>query len=128
MSASNKVAIVTGAGSGIGKAVAVALLHEAGASRWPAAGANRCEQAIAAAGVDTGGALAVPTDVADPDVGARAVRTPTRERFGRLDLLFNNAGIGAPASVRGPDVRAVEERRRHQPDRRRSCARRRRSG
>jgi NAD(P)-dependent dehydrogenase (short-subunit alcohol dehydrogenase family) len=97
MSASNKVAVVTGAGTGIGKAVAVALLRHG----WRVALAGRrrepLEQAIRDAGVDAAGALAVPTDVADP-ASVRALFTATKERFGRVDLLFNNAGI----SVGGP--------------------------
>jgi NAD(P)-dependent dehydrogenase (short-subunit alcohol dehydrogenase family) len=97
MSASNKVAVVTGAGTGIGKAVAVALLRHG----WRVALAGRrrepLEQAIRDAGVDAAGALAVPTDVADP-ASVRALFAATKERFGRVDLLFNNAGI----SVGGP--------------------------
>ncbi len=97
MSASTKVAVVTGAGTGIGKAVAVALLRHG----WRVALAGRrrepLEQAIRDAGVDAVGALAVPTDVADP-ASVRALFAATRERFGRVDLLFNNAGI----SVGGP--------------------------
>jgi len=97
MSASNKVAVVTGAGTGIGKAVAVALLRHG----WRVALAGRrrepLEQAIRDAGADAAGALAVPTDVADP-ASVRALFAATKERFGRVDLLFNNAGIsvGAP--------------------------------
>ncbi len=95
MSTSSKVAVVTGAGTGIGKAVAVALLKDG--YRVALAGRRRepLELAIAEAAVPTGAALAVPTDVADPQsVGALFGRV--REVFGRLDLLFNNAGVGAP--------------------------------
>jgi len=89
-----KFALVTGAGSGIGRAVAVAL-HAAGyavalAGRRPA----ELEATAAMAG-DGGRMLPVPTDVSDPAaVGALFARV--REEFGRLDLLFNNAGTGAP--------------------------------
>jgi len=97
MSASNKVAVVTGAGTGIGKAVAVALLRHG----WEVALAGRrrepLEQAIRDAGGDAASALAAPTDVADP-VSVQALFTGTKQRFGRVDLLFNNAGI----SVGGP--------------------------
>ena len=97
MSASNKVAVVTGAGTGIGKAVAVALLRHG----WKVALAGRrrepLEQAIRDAGGDAASALAVPTDVADP-ASVQALFTAAKQRFGRLDLLFNNAGI----SVGGP--------------------------
>jgi len=97
MSASNKVAVVTGAGTGIGKAVAVALLRHG----WAVALAGRrrepLEQAIRDAGGDAASALAAPTDVADP-VSVQALFTGAKQRFGRIDLLFNNAGI----SVGGP--------------------------
>jgi NAD(P)-dependent dehydrogenase (short-subunit alcohol dehydrogenase family) len=92
-----KVAIVTGAGTGIGKAVSLALLKEsysvvlAGRRRAP------LEAVIAEAGAaDAGRLLAVPTDVGDPQSVA-ALFAQTKARFGRLDLLFNNAGMGAPA-------------------------------
>jgi NAD(P)-dependent dehydrogenase (short-subunit alcohol dehydrogenase family) len=89
-----KVAIVTGAGSGIGKAVAHALLNDNYAVVLAGRRADRLEQAAAEAG---GGdrSLVVPTDIGKPaDVEALFLRT--EERFGRLDLLFNNAGRFAP--------------------------------
>src|SRR5574341_1081598 len=95
MTSPNKVAIVTGAGTGIGKAVAVALLQDgyhvalAGRRKEPLA------QAVADAGPSGARALVVPTDVSDPQ-SVRALFARTKEAFGRLDLLFNNAGIGAP--------------------------------
>ncbi len=92
----NKVAIVTGAGSGIGRATALALL-EAG---WHVALAGRradaLEAARAAAGDLAGHAIAVPTDATDP-AAVKALFAATKTAFGRLDLLFNNAGTGAPA-------------------------------
>ncbi len=89
-----KVALVTGAGSGIGRACALALL-DAGyqvvlAGRRLAA---LQETAALGSGPDT---LTVATDVADPDSVA-ALFAQVESRFGRLDLLFNNAGLGAPA-------------------------------
>jgi NAD(P)-dependent dehydrogenase (short-subunit alcohol dehydrogenase family) len=88
-----KVAIVTGAGSGIGKAVSLALLrggyHVALAGRRQ----DALEQVIAEAGPAGERALAVPTDVGDPEA-VRTLFAKTREAFGRLDLLFNNAGTG----------------------------------
>lgn len=87
-----KVAIVTGAGSGIGRAVAVALL-DAG---WRVALAGRRADALAeTAALSAGESLAIPTDVAD-EAAVDALFEQTKARFGRLDLLFNNAGTGAP--------------------------------
>ncbi len=91
----DKFAVVTGAGSGIGRAVALAL-HAAGYS-VALAGRREAElektRALARAG---GRILPVPTDVSDP-VAVRGLFDRVREEFGRLDLLFNNAGMGAPA-------------------------------
>lgn len=94
----NRVAIVTGAGSGIGRAAAHALL----AAGWRVAFAGRrqatLQAAIGAAGDPFGDiaerALAVPTDVADAD-SVKALFDAVVARFGRVDLLFNNAGISA---------------------------------
>jgi len=95
MTSSNRVAIVTGAGTGIGKHAALALLQEG----YAVALAGRRKdllEATAAEGKSTGSrALVVPTDVSDP-ASVRALFARTKEAFGRLDLLFNNAGIGAP--------------------------------
>jgi NAD(P)-dependent dehydrogenase (short-subunit alcohol dehydrogenase family) len=91
----SKVAIVTGAGSGIGRACALALLREgysvALAGRRPEALAGT----VAAAGAGSSRALAVQTDVSDPTSVAQLFER-TKAAFGRLDLLFNNAGGGAP--------------------------------
>ena len=88
-----KVALITGGGSGIGRASALALAEEGFAVVLAGRRAEVLEETAAEA---AGEALAVPTDVSDPasirDLFARA-----KEAFGRLDLLFNNAGIGAPA-------------------------------
>ena len=95
MGASGRVAIVTGAGTGIGKSAALALLKEG--YRVALAGRRRepLEQTAAASGAGER-ALVVPTDVADP-AAVRALFARAKEAFGRLDVLFNNAGMGAPA-------------------------------
>ncbi len=95
MPASNRVAIVTGAGSGIGQAVAVALLAEGYRVALAGRRKERLEAALAAAGPAAAGGLVVPTDVTDP-ASVAALFARTREAFGRLDLLFNNAGVNAP--------------------------------
>ncbi len=95
MSSSSKIAIVTGGGSGIGRAAALALLRDG----WSVVVAGRRESLLAElAEQSQAGArvLAVPTNVADP-ASVRALFDRTVETFGRVDLLFNNAGVGAPA-------------------------------
>ena len=88
-----KVAVVTGAGSGIGRAAAVAL-HSAGYSVVLAGRrAEELERTASQAGART---LVVPTDVTDP-ASVEALFAATKEKFGRVDVLFNNAGKGAPA-------------------------------
>ena len=88
-----KVAIVTGAGSGIGRAVSLALQK----MEWNVVLAGRRADALAATLEAGKGAemRAVPTDVADPD-SVDALFAAAVARFGRLDLVFNNAGTGAP--------------------------------
>ncbi len=88
-----RVAVVTGAGSGIGRAVSVALA----ADGFSVVLAGRRAAPLAETAAELGGgAVAVPCDVSDPrSVGA--LFAAVRDRFGRLDLLVNNAGIGAPA-------------------------------
>jgi NAD(P)-dependent dehydrogenase (short-subunit alcohol dehydrogenase family) len=95
MTTHGKVALVTGAGSGIGRATALALLREGYAVVLAGRRREALEQ-TAAAGPDAGRALVVPADVGDED-SVRALFETTRATFGRLDLLFNNAGTGAPA-------------------------------
>jgi len=92
----DKTALVTGAGSGIGRAVATAFLHAG--YRVTLAGRRRdaLEESVADSGVDRSKALVVPTDVSRPD-SVRSLFDSVVERFGRLDVLFNNAGSGAPA-------------------------------
>ncbi len=88
-----RIALVTGAGSGIGRAVALALGRDGFTVVLAGRRAGRLDET--AAGLPDGRALAVPTDVASAEsIGALFARI--EEAFGRLDLLFNNAGVGAP--------------------------------
>ncbi|SDM45812.1 NADP-dependent 3-hydroxy acid dehydrogenase YdfG [Methylobacterium phyllostachyos] len=94
MSVAGRIAIVTGAGTGVGRAAAVAL---AGAGwRVVLSGRRPAPLEEVAAEIGNDRSLVVPTDVTDPDSIANLFAR-TRDAFGRLDLLFNNAGIGAPA-------------------------------
>ncbi len=95
MDTRSKVAIVTGAGTGIGKAVAIALLEAGYAVVLAGRRQPLLEQAVVEAGVHGAHALAVATDVSDAGA-VRALFAATRDRFGRLDVLFNNAGMAAP--------------------------------
>lgn len=94
MVSAGKVAIVTGAGSGIGRAAALALLGDG----WRVVLAGRrpepLHEVVSASGVPAQ-AVAVPTDVADP-AAVRALFDRALSAFGRVDLLFNNAGVNAP--------------------------------
>jgi NAD(P)-dependent dehydrogenase (short-subunit alcohol dehydrogenase family) len=92
---SGKVAVVTGAGSGIGRAVALALVREGYAVVLAGRRPAPLQEACARAGADGARALAVPTDVRDPE-SVRALFAQTSSTFGRLDLLFNNAGVNVP--------------------------------
>ena len=90
-----KVAIVTGAGTGIGRQAALALLREGYAVSLAGRRVERLQETIDQAGAAGPRALAVAADVSDP-ASVRALFAKTTEAFGRLDLLFNNAGTGAP--------------------------------
>jgi NAD(P)-dependent dehydrogenase (short-subunit alcohol dehydrogenase family) len=95
-----KVALVTGAGSGIGKAAAVAL----GRAGYSVVVAGRRLDALQATAKEIGPAsLAVPTDVSDPK-SVSALFAAAKQRFGRLDVLFNNAGTGAPGTINLEDL------------------------
>ena len=95
MSTSQKVALVTGAGTGVGRAAALALM-QAGYAAVLAGRRREPLEAVANEGKAKGAQpLVVPTDVRDP-ASIRALFAKTKETFGRLDVLFNNAGIGAP--------------------------------
>jgi len=90
-----RVAMVTGAGTGIGRAAATALLEAGWNVIFVGRRAEMLEEALSYAG-SPDRAFAIPADVSDPDAVDRLFAT-VEERFGRLDLLFNNAGLGAPA-------------------------------
>ena len=95
MSPHTKVALVTGAGTGIGKAVALVFLQEGYRVTLTGRRKELLAQAVIEAGTAAEQALIVPTDVRDP-ASVRALFTTTKEAFGRLDVLFNNAGVSAP--------------------------------
>ncbi len=96
MNSSLKIAIITGAGSGIGKAVAVALAREG----YAVVLAGRRKETLEATALEVkqanAKALIVPTDVADP-ASVRDLFAKAKDAFGRLDLLFNNAGVSGGA-------------------------------
>jgi NAD(P)-dependent dehydrogenase (short-subunit alcohol dehydrogenase family) len=95
MTGTGKVALVTGAGSGIGRATALALLRQGYAVVLAGRRREALEQALAEAGPDGRRALAVPADVTD-EASVHRLFEKIKETFGRLDLLFNNAGTSAP--------------------------------
>jgi NAD(P)-dependent dehydrogenase (short-subunit alcohol dehydrogenase family) len=92
MATQNKVAIVTGASAGIGESAGLGLVKAGWKVAFAARRAELLERIVAQCG---GNALAVATDVAKPD-SVKNLFAKTVEKFGRLDLLFNNAGMGAP--------------------------------
>ena len=96
MSQHNKIAVVTGAGSGIGRAVAIAL-HNDG---WSVVLAGRREEQLSETSnaCDVNPALVVSTDITD-QASVKNLFNRTMKKFGRLDLLFNNAGVSAPAKL-----------------------------
>jgi NAD(P)-dependent dehydrogenase (short-subunit alcohol dehydrogenase family) len=90
-----RVAVVTGAGTGIGRAVALALVEDGFSVVFAGRRAACLDAAMKAGGAGASRCLAVATDVKDP-ASVRELFAKTTQRFGRLDLLFNNAGIGTP--------------------------------
>ena len=96
MSELTKIALVTGAGSGIGRAVSLALQGAGYSVVLAGRRSAQLDETAAMAQPGGGRMLAVPTDVGDP-AAVRALFERTRAAFGRLDVLFNNAGRGAPA-------------------------------
>ncbi len=96
MAETNKIALVTGAGTGVGKAVALGLARASYAVVLAGRRQQPLEDVKAEIEAAGGTALAVPTDVADAKSVADLFAA-TKQRFGRLDVVFNNAGIGAPS-------------------------------
>ncbi|HVW85135.1 MAG TPA: SDR family oxidoreductase [Bryobacteraceae bacterium] len=96
MTAPSKIALVTGAGSGIGRAVSLALQNAGYSVVLAGRRAAELEKTAAAARAEGGKMLPVPTDISKPE-SVKALFARAKETFGRLDLLFNNAGAGTPA-------------------------------
>ena len=96
MEPKRKIAIVTGAGSGIGRASALALLREGYSVTLAGRRVEALTETRIQAGADQDRALVVATDVGDSE-SVRALFDATMAAFGRVDVLFNNAGVGAPA-------------------------------
>ena len=94
MTSTNKVAIITGAGTGVGKAAALALLADGYAVTLAGRRREPLDEVVAASGAGAR-ALVQPADVSDPD-SVRQMFDATVQAFGRVDLLFNNAGVNAP--------------------------------
>jgi len=91
---SNRVAVVTGAGSGIGRSTALAFFRSGYSVVLAGRRMERLNETLSEAGA-AGSALVVPTDVSNP-AAVRALFQETKEVFGRVDVLFNNAGISGP--------------------------------
>jgi len=92
----SKTAIITGAGSGVGKAAALAFLKDG----WQVALAGRRQDALEQTAKESGAgerALCVPTDVAKQD-SVKALFAAVKQKWGRIDVLFNNAGVNAPGT------------------------------
>jgi NAD(P)-dependent dehydrogenase (short-subunit alcohol dehydrogenase family) len=105
----SKIALVTGASSGIGKACALALLNEGWQVVLVGRRADALAAAVAEAGANADNAHAIPTDLSkEPEV--KALFEQIRTRFGRIDLVFNNAGISLPYTLPG-DLSGDEWRR-----------------
>jgi NAD(P)-dependent dehydrogenase (short-subunit alcohol dehydrogenase family) len=91
-----KIAVVTGAGTGVGRAAALALMKASYVVTLAGRRKDRLEEVAAEGAAAQGRSMVVPTDVADP-ASIKALFAAVKAAHGRLDLLFNNAGIGAPA-------------------------------
>ena len=98
MASEGKVAIITGAGSGIGKATALAFLNDGYRVAFVGRRRDMLENAIKEAGDKASRAIAVPTDIRDPGA-VKNLFAKTRDTFGRIDVVFNNAGFGASGAI-----------------------------
>jgi NAD(P)-dependent dehydrogenase (short-subunit alcohol dehydrogenase family) len=98
MQSNGKIALVTGGGSGIGKAAAIALAKEGFAAVIGGRRQERLDEVAREIEGFGGQVLAVPTDVTDP-ASVKNIFAKTQERVGRLDVLFNNAGFGAASEI-----------------------------
>jgi NAD(P)-dependent dehydrogenase (short-subunit alcohol dehydrogenase family) len=105
----SKIALVTGASSGIGKACTLALLKEGWQVVMVGRRADALATAVSEAGPNAGNAHAIPTDLSK-ESEVKALFEQIRTRFGRLDLVFNNAGISLPYTLPG-DLSGDEWRR-----------------
>ncbi|MEN9625091.1 MAG: 3-oxoacyl-[acyl-carrier-protein] reductase FabG, partial [Pseudomonadota bacterium] len=104
-----KVALVTGASSGIGQACALGLLQEGWHVVLVGRRTEALQETIAKAGANAANGVAMPADVSD-EAQVKALFDKVRAQFGRLDLLFNNAGISLPTTLPG-DVSGDDWRR-----------------
>ena len=98
MASEGKAAIITGAGSGIGKATALAFLKDGYRVAFAGRRQDVLENAIKEAGCKASYAIAVPTDISDPSA-VQNLFLKTRNTFGRIDVVFNNAGFGASGAT-----------------------------
>jgi NAD(P)-dependent dehydrogenase (short-subunit alcohol dehydrogenase family) len=96
--AHNKVAIVTGAGSGVGRAVALSFLADGYRVALAGRRAEALDETVRLAGASSVHAICAPTDVTDP-ASVDALFAASQNAFGRLDVLFNNAGTNAPGGI-----------------------------
>jgi NAD(P)-dependent dehydrogenase (short-subunit alcohol dehydrogenase family) len=97
MGGTGKIALVTGAGSGVGRSAALALLADGYCVVLAGRRRDALEETAGLAGGNSGNAFAVPADVTDP-ASVDALFAATAEKFGRLDVLFNNAGNNTPST------------------------------